>query len=165
MEGGGRQIQLTQGKVALVDAADFEWLSQWKWHLANARSLRPYAVRNVPRREGGGSVLMHRAILMPKPGLVVDHISGATLDNRRVNLREATYAQNRVNSNAGTGACAYFGVYWCNTFQTYIASCSKDGRKVWARRARTAEDAARAYDAKARELWGEFARLNFPEAA
>lgn len=106
---------------------------------------------------------MHRAILVAPSGAEVDHINGNGLDNRRSNLRLATVNMNRWNMNGRRSASTYKGV-----------SLVPDGSGMW--RARICflskkqelgkydneADAARAYDRRARELHGEFARLNFP---
>jgi len=99
-----RTIPLTQGQVALVDEADFEWLAQWKWYARWAENTQSfYAVRNE-RSVGSSSrqraVFMHREILQLRPGdpRKGDHQNGDTLDNRRSNLRHATSSQNTINS-------------------------------------------------------------------
>jgi hypothetical protein len=91
-----KHIELTKGQVALVDDEDYSVLSAFKWHV-NARTKgRFYALR----REWNGvarkstPVLMHRVIVNCPHGMVVDHINGNTLDNRRCNLRIATNQQN-----------------------------------------------------------------------
>ena len=79
-----KQIELSQGKYAIVDNADYEWLSGWKWtYLMTKR--HEYACRNVyrPRKQHG---MMHREIMQPEKGIVVHHKNGNGLDNRRGNL-------------------------------------------------------------------------------
>jgi hypothetical protein len=105
---------------------------------------------------------MHRLILDPGTA-EVDHINGDTLDNRRCNLRLATHAQNMCNNRMRShNTSGYRGVFW-------YAERRKWGALIVARRKRKflglyadAVDAARAYDAAAIELHGEFASLNFP---
>lgn len=94
-----KQIRLSKGLFALVDDADFEWLSQWKWHASlSSRGTKWYAVRN--ERVNGETIRtrMHRVIMGvdPKPtdGMVVDHINHNSLDNRRENLEIVSQTEN-----------------------------------------------------------------------
>jgi len=73
-----RVIPLRCGLFAIVDAADYEWLSRYRWFLCGAG----YAARHAP----GKTILMHREIMQAPAGMVVDHINGNRLDNRRCNL-------------------------------------------------------------------------------
>lgn len=107
----------------------------------------------------------------PDNHLFVDHISGDRLDNRVENLRWCSSSQNSHNSKktrAGKSTCDYKGVYlqkkrWG---EYWTAQISCDGQHYYLGNShKTAEDAARAYDAKAKELFGEFAKLNFPSDA
>lgn len=93
-----KEIPLTQGYVTLVDDADYEWLSRWKWHYHGG-----YAER-------GDGVLMHREITDCPAGKEVDHINHDPLDNRRENLRVVTRWQNMLNRRMrkGTLAVIYF---------------------------------------------------------
>jgi hypothetical protein len=89
----------------LVDAIDYPWLIENNWNISygSRTKWQYYAKRNVGRDRA--TVRMHRVIMMraePLPEaeaakLVVDHINGVTLDNRRANLRWCTPEENRRN--------------------------------------------------------------------
>jgi hypothetical protein len=98
-----KKIPLTQGKFALVDDEDYDWLMQWKWHATNERG-RFYAVRTVWGAKQK-SVRMHREILglKYKDGLEGDHANGNTLDDRRCNLRIVTNYENKLNQHGVKG--------------------------------------------------------------
>jgi hypothetical protein len=115
---------------------------------------------------------MHREILGLNHGdrSLVDHRNGNTLDNRRCNLRLATRAQNVFNTakRKAKATSKYKGVTWSK--QASSNGTKYDGK--WRAQIRhnsklihigmfTNElEAARAYNSKAKELFGEFARLN-----
>lgn len=85
---------------AIVDAADFSWLSQWRWRVQNGTGTGDYAARAEGGRQARQNIFMHREILgLPhrSDGRHGDHINGKTLDNRRSNLRVATGSQNQQN--------------------------------------------------------------------
>jgi hypothetical protein len=73
------------GRFTLISASDKLLLAQNKWYM----DADGYAVSN-----SGG---LHRYLLGPPRGLVVDHINGNRLDNRRENLRIVTQRQNALN--------------------------------------------------------------------
>lgn len=154
---GAMAIPLNKGAYTIVDAADYPWLVKYKWRI----SERGYAQRSLAKHENNGKsaqVSMHREILQTPKGLFSDHINGIKLDNRRSNLRICTPHENNMNRPNVTGV--YKGVYWCKRQERWMAQIMKDQRNYYIGSFRKPEDAARAYNEKAKEMFGEFARLN-----
>lgn len=161
-----RTIPLTQGYVAVVDDKDYEWLSQWKWCakktvLANGR-IKLYAHRRI----GNSTITMHRLIVNAGSDTLVDHADGNGLNNRRCNLRQATVAANCWNSNPRCNTSSrYKGVSWHKRVGKWAAAIRLCGRSRHLGYFADEVEAARAYDRAAKEHFGEFARLNFPNGA
>lgn len=149
-----KEVVLTRGKVALVDDEDFERVNQYKWHaFKNGRNEYAKTCMNLQ---------MHRLILgITDSKILVDHIDHDGLDNRRSNLRICTKAQNRFNSlpNRATSS-QYKGVSWCNEYKNWRSMMDFQGKRINLGRFKSEIEAAKAYDAKAKELFGEFAYLN-----
>ena len=151
-----KRIPLGKGFYAYVDAEDYEWLNQWHW--------RVFSSSYAGRREKGKLILMHREIMQPPPGKVVDHINGNGFDNTRANMRNITPRQNRHNRGKYAGAASiYKGVGYDNRCHQWYAQIRFRKERFYLGSFDTEIEAARAYDRKAVELLGEFARLNFPE--
>lgn len=167
-----KKIPLTRGKYALVDDADFEWLNQWKWCAQKSRHTY-YAVRVKSKGLKQIQIFMHKLILNPPDGLKTDHINHSGLDNRRQNLRVCTLAENqwnqRLRKEMGEYKSEYKGVSW-NKGQKYKGGRYKGGwrarigidkKQMYLGYFQSEIDAAKAYDKKAKELFGEFAETNF----
>jgi hypothetical protein len=138
-----------KGLFATVDAADYPKLREYKWY-AYRRGRKIYAVCQTGRK----TVYMHRMILRPRKGYLVDHIDGNGLNNRRCNLRVCTAAQNRANARP-CGASGFVGVYRKgNKWRAGITYRGLFDDPV---------EAAKVRDRKAYELHGPYAYLNFPE--
>jgi hypothetical protein len=152
-----KQIPLTQGKFALVDDEDYEYLNQWKWHIDNYG----YAVRLAPR-PSHTPIRMSRVIAETPKGMWVDHANRDRLDNRRCNLRNCTPSQNLSNS-VRKNKSGFRGVYYHKSSGTWHGETCFNGVRKSAGYYKTPEEAARAYDKLAKEMQGEFASLNFPE--
>lgn len=158
-----RTITLSQGKVAIVDASDFDWLNQWKWH-AHRAGIKWCAARGVAAPNGKRSILlMHRAVMSAPKGVSVDHINHDPLDNRRANLRLCTHAENCKNRTSHKDASSqYVGVCWYASRGKWMARLHNNGKAVFLGYFEHEKDAAMAYDAAARTHFGEFANPNFP---
>ncbi len=147
-------IPLTQGKFALVDDADYSWLNQWKWY-AHKDCHTYYAQRH----DKGKTVSMHRVILDVPSGVLSDHRNHNGLDNQRHNIRRCTNAENQYNQlPTGTGTSKYKGVHWNRG--RWQASIKYKGKQLNFSRHKSEVEAARAYNKKAKELFGEFASIN-----
>lgn len=156
-----KEIPLTQGKVALVDDADYDWLMQWKW-FARASRGKFYAMRKIKTAKGRGHVFMHNIILPPDNERRPDHINGNGLDNQRGNLRLATQLENTHNAGARKdGRSPYKGVIWHGSTQRWRARITVNKQRLHLGTFTDQISAAHAYDAAARIYHGVFARTNF----
>ncbi len=156
-----QQIDLTRGYVTTVDADNHAALSGKGWY-AHTRRGKVYAVRHSDDDHTKMEHL-HRIVAGAPPRMVVDHINGNTLDNRRENLRVCTHANNMRNRGgpATHNTTGFIGVKVRKSgrFTAYIRS---QGTSYTAGTFDTAEEAARARDRLTIQLHGEFAALNFP---
>ena len=152
-----RQIPLSRGLFATVDAADYDWLNQWKWSALKTKGGF-YACRTVTENGKQRMILMHRFIMDAPKGKIVDHRNRDTLDYRRDNLRIGTQGQNCLNrcaNKTGKKTSRFKGVYrdrqyWRARFGDKILGAFHDE-----------EQAARAYDAAALARDTEYALVNF----
>lgn len=156
-----REIPLTQGKVAIVDATDYEWLIQWKWY-ARCDYLW-YAARQSSKSENKPmTVYMHREIMAARKGETVDHYDGNGLNNTRANLRFATIQQNNRNSRLSTkNTSGYKGVSFDKRNRKWKACIYVNRKQIYIGLYSTPEEAASAYDEAAKRHFSQFARLNF----
>lgn len=156
-------IPLTQGLFALVNSEDFEELSKHKWYAHISRN-KYYACRQASRKNNNGkrvTIWMHCCVLSSPIGYETDHHSGDTLDNRRDNLRVCTHAENCRNQQNRPCSSKYKGVRKQKVSQQkWTAQIKLDGKQIHLGCFDDEIKAARAYNIKAKELFGEFARLN-----
>ena len=151
-----RRIPLGNGVFATVDAGDYEELSKYKWY-AYRFGHTVYAACRIKGRQ----VYMHRMLMRPRKGYVVDHIDRNGLNNRRSNLRVVTPRQNRANAGPCGGTSQYVGVY--RRGDKWVAGITAWGKHHCAGTFDDEVEAAKARDRVAWELHGERAYLNFPE--
>ena len=160
-----KEIQLTQGYVALVDDEDFDYLNQWKW-CVKIKSNTIYVVRTIvinykPKKTK--TIRMHRLIMLCNIGKIVDHIDHNGLNNQKNNLRFCTTNQNRANSiktNKYTTS-KFKGVTLNKKSNKWISKMTINKKNIHIGCYKDEIDAAMAYDKKAKEIYGEFANLNF----
>ena len=152
-----KEILLTKGYIAFVDDDDYEKLNRFSWHVA-VRPHTNYAGSGSGRQRN--YKLMHNLVLATPAGMMVDHIDRNGLNNQKSNLRLSTRSQNFYNSVKRKGNRSGFkGVLQRPSGQFYAAIGYK-GKKLFLGNYPTAQEAAVAYNKKAVELAGAFARLN-----
>ncbi len=154
-------IPLTRNKFAIIDSEDFERISKYKWNCLKTG----YASTSVGGRKNKIMLYMHRVIMFPCNGFVIDHINGNKLDNRKSNLRwclQSENSKNRIKSSIKNKTSIFKGVYK-----------RKDGRKkCWTAIIKInrknliigsfyeEKEAALAYNKAAKKYYGNFAKLN-----
>ena len=149
-----KEIQLTKGFVTQVDDEDFEYLNQWKWYIYIDRVYR-YAIRKDNKT--GKRIRMHRVILNATNEMLVDHIDHNGLNNQKYNIRLCNNTQNQYNMKGRRNG--FKGVSVENS--RFRAGIKHQGKTIHLGSFKTEIEAAKAYDKKAAELFGEFAFLNF----
>lgn len=149
--------------VMIVDAADYPRIAAYKWRIGK-RHLGTYARAHKRLADGRyKTIKAHNLILAAAPGQEVDHVDRNGLNNSRKNLRLTTRRENDLNRRLqANNKSGYRGVCWASRRQAWQAEISVNGKVKHLGRFGTPEEAARAYDAAAREVNGEFAQLNFP---
>lgn len=153
-----KKIKLTQGKYALVDNEDYEFLSKYKWCFSPSGT--GYAERRDKKSLTGKIIRMHRFILDAPKDKIVDHKNMNGLDNRRNNLRLCTKSENMRNRNkTRINKSGFKGVYLDFNGQ-WKAQIKIKGKNVSLGRFDKKVDAAKAYNDKALIEFGEFANLN-----
>lgn len=156
-----KKIKLTQGKYALVDDEDFKKVNQHRW-CANYRNGYWYAVRSIKKSNGKQTLqYMHRFIMNTPKKMETDHRNHNGFDNQRYNLRTCTRSDNQHNRQMQQGLSKYKGVVWMKGKKKWRTLIGLHKKRIHLGYFADEIAAAKAYDKKARELFGEFAYLNF----
>lgn len=155
-----------QGMLIIVDRDDVDWVTRYQWYVVKSNRVDEedgglfYAVR----KPGTVPIFMHRELLgLTDPTIQVGHVNHNGIDNRRCNLRTGIVAQHQYGQRPQLGRSSkYKGVYWHKKEQKWRARIHKDGKDRSLGRFDDEIEAARSYDTAAREIFGDFAYLNFP---
>lgn len=142
-----KEIQLTQGQVALVDDADYEWLNQWKWCASKHRNTF-YAVRGIRVNKKYEYQKMHRLIMCDNVETsIIDHRDGNGCNNQRSNLRLCTNQENLMCQKKRKNCSSiHMGVSWFSRRKKWEAYIWENRIKIHLGYFDNEEDAARAYD-------------------
>lgn len=164
----GRNLYIDEGKCMrcidsngnsfIFDHADYDLIKTYTWSINSHRGQ----VRTCFK---GKSITLHRLIMNASQNQQVDHINRNKLDNRRYNLRFATHQQNQCNkglmSNNSTG---YKGTCYDKRSNRIMAYINYKKVRTYLGYFPPTEngliEAAKAYNQKAIELFGEYAILN-----
>lgn len=145
-------IPLNKGKEALVDDEDFDMLSRYHWYC----DVHGYVRTSTPYK-----MYMHRLIMNPPKNMQIDHSDNNRLNNQRSNLRICSESQNRMNAQLRkTSKSGYKGVSWTTEKQRWKVQLRKDGKNVVSKYFQDKHEAARYYNQKAIEFFGDYAWLN-----
>jgi len=151
-----KTIHLSQNKKTKVDDNDYQKLSQFRWYY-NGR----YAARSG--RKGGKkvNVYMHREILACPKSKVIDHISGDSLDNRKVNLRCCTHAENFRNQGISKhNTSGAKGVVWNKRNKNWNARITVDRKRIHLGCFNDKVTAIKQYNLAAKKYHEQYARIN-----
>ncbi len=159
-------IKLTQNCQTIVDDEDFEELKKFKWFAWKTNDCMVYAARHFGTKK---IVKMQNYLLNPPLGMIVDHVNGDSLDNRKENLRICTQKENVVNRGTGkNNKSGIKGVQFrrkingCYSWYAMIGVGKINGKRknVHLGCFKTPNQAAKIYDMAAIILWGHYAWLN-----
>jgi hypothetical protein len=129
-------IELSQGRVAIVDDEDFDWLSAWKWHYHRRKGAITGYARRTDRKNGDQrTIQMHNEIYHHyhrESFQELDHINTCGCDNRKSNIRLATRSANCVNKQRRSDNTSNkTGVTWYRQDQKWVARLQLPGKRLY----------------------------------
>lgn len=158
-----KEITTKSNDIVYVDDEIYDYLSQFVWYTRKDRKTK-YAIRFDTINGKKTSIQMHRDIMKLTDTRLIDHIDGNRLNNQKDNLRICNNSENHMNrGKQRNNTSGYKGVTWHKKDKKWQAQIIKERKCYYLGSFVDPEDAARAYDKKAKELHGQFAKLNFSE--
>jgi len=163
-----KTIRISKDYTTSVSDEDYEYLSQFNWSLdTNKRKdgsgevIGRYAQRSTKTEKGYPSISMHREIMKPPKGMLVDHIDGDGLNNQRENLRICNKSQNQTNGNSRKGSSSkYKNVYFIKREKRWMVCIKDKGKLKYVGSFKTELEAGIIANIMIRKYHGEFARPN-----
>ena len=157
-----KEIQLTRGKVALVDDADYDLVNSYKWFAYKSYRNTYYACRSVTLNGKKTIVSMHGFLMNTPKGMETDHKDADGLNNQRNNIRVCTHAENQHNQcvQARNKSSLFKGVSWMKRQKRWRARIKIDKKFIYLGSFTDEIDAAQAYDDAANALFGDYAKPN-----
>lgn len=144
------------GKMTVVDLRGWFEIQKWSWWALTAGG---YVLVGTSKKDGGIRKYLHRILMNADSRRLVDHINRIRHDNRLANLRLVDRVQNATNSINRRNRLGFRGIKKLNG--KYQARINARGLCYCLGVYNTPEEAAKAYDEKAKEIHGDFAVLNF----
>ncbi len=150
---GNRWNKIQSDKFTLIDNNDFDRINKSRWHIANG-----YAEAWI----NGQKIYLHRFLTTCPKEKEVDHINGNKLDNRRENLRICTHSENMHNNfKLITNKSGFKGVSWNKKYNKWESRIFFKNKQLFIGFFKNKLHATMAYDLWAKELYKDFAQLNF----
>ena len=149
----GNYIYIIKNNTIIIDKETYKLMYKHTW----------YVDQNYVKT---GNKLLSRMVMNCNENdnnLVVDHINGNTLDNRKCNLRQITQSQNTLNRSSKKSSSKYIGVYYHKITKKWAATISIDGKSIYLGIFDREQDAALARDYATKKYYKGFGRLNFLE--
>ncbi len=145
-------------KFALVDDEDYEYLNKFHWHVSSHGYVKRGSYIGIKKKHK--IIGLSREIMGFPKGMEIDHINHNKLDNQKGNLRICTKSQNMMNKLPKIGSSKFKGVGWNKREKIWQSKIKKDNKWYFLGYFIKETDAAKAYNKKAKELFGEYAHVN-----
>lgn len=149
------KIIKVQGQDVLVDSEDYPLLSRLTWRLKSGYVMTSFSIGRKTV-----CIAMHRLIMRPKNGQIIDHINGNRLDNTKKNLQSTSHAHNTHSSRLNKESTGGYKGVEKTKHNYYRARITHEGKKYGLGTYKTAELAAAAYDKAAVRFYGKHALTN-----
>lgn len=147
-----------RGLEFIVDHKGYQMILEFdRYWFVNQRmnGKEPY----VSTKYNGRHIKLHRFLMKPKRGFVVDHINGDVTDNRFCNLRIATEQQNAMNKSIQVNnTSGVKGVHHVKRNNKWVARISYKGERIVLGTFDSFDEAVKARKIAEEKYFGEFNR-------
>jgi hypothetical protein len=158
-----REIQLTQGYVALIDDEDYDMVNFFSWHVMKRKTNIYVGTQACVLNKKNIMITLHWLLIRNVPkGYEIDHIDGNALNNQKSNLRVVTHTQNMKNARKSSGCVTskYKGVFKPNGVNSYKVLITVDKKVIYLGYYKDELEAAKVYNEAALKYFGEYAKIN-----